>query len=188
MILPIYLYGSPVLRKTGKNIGPDYPNLKELIDNMYETMYHANGIGLAAPQVGLDIRLLVIDLAPYKDEDPEMGAFKKVMINPELLETGSKTDSYEEGCLSIPGINESVSRPIKIKIRYCDEAFNEYVEEFEGFRARVILHEYDHIEGILFTDKISPLRRQLIKSKLAQIARGKVSCSYKVKSPSVVKR
>ncbi|MDR1585299.1 MAG: peptide deformylase [Prevotellaceae bacterium] len=182
MILPIYLYGSSVLRKAGEEISADYPDLKGLVDNMFETMYNANGVGLAAPQIGLSIRLLVIDLAPFKEEDPELGAFKTVMINPEMLETSEKTASDEEGCLSIPGVHENVIRPVKIKIRYRDENFVERIEEFEGYKARVIQHEYDHIEGKLFTDKVSPIRRQLIKSKLDNIARGKFSCSYKTKS------
>ncbi len=182
MILPVYLYGNPVLRKVGEVITADYPNLKELIPNMFDTMYNANGVGLAAQQIGLPIRLLVIDLAPFKEEDPELGAFKIAMINPEMLELSEKTESGEEGCLSIPGIHENVPRSVKIKIRYQDENFVEHIEEFENYKARVIQHEYDHIEGKLFTDKVSPIRRQLIKSKLDSIARGKFSCSYKTKS------
>lgn len=182
MILPIYTYGNAVLRKEAENISPDYPGLSTLIDNMFQTMYHADGIGLAAPQVGLAIRLLVIDLAPFKEDDPELGNFKTVMINPEILEFSEEEDVAEEGCLSIPGVHENVSRPEWIKIKYFDVDFNEIVAEFEGFLARVVQHEYDHLEGHLFTDHVSPIRRQMIKSKLTNIAKGKMAAKYKVKS------
>lgn len=182
MILPIYTYGHPVLRKQTEEITTDYPDLKNLIDNMFDTMYHADGIGLAAPQIGLAIRLLVIDMAPYKEEDPALGSFKTVMINPEMLEMSEEEDEANEGCLSIPGISEKVSRPEWIKIKYLDMDFNEHIEEFEGFKARVIQHEYDHLEGSLFTDHINPLRRQLIKSRLTNIVKGKAQCDYKIKT------
>ena len=149
---------------------------------MFETMYHAEGVGLAAPQIGQAIRLLVIDLAPFKDDDPELGEFKTVMINPQILERSEEEVVGEEGCLSIPGIHETVSRALKIKIKYQDENFVEQVEEFESYKARVIQHEYDHLEGNLFTDKVTPIRRQLLKSKLTNIVKGKTSTSYKVKS------
>lgn len=181
MILPIYTYGHPVLRKIAEPIDENYPNLQELIDNMYETMVHAEGVGLAAPQVGLPIRLLVIDLAPFKEDDPELGSFRKTMINPELLEVSEEEIEMDEGCLSIPGISETVTRPEYIKIKYLDSDFNEYVEEYEGFYARVIQHEYDHLEGNLFTDKVKPLRRQLLKGKLNNITKGKFDCKYKVR-------
>ncbi|NDV47375.1 peptide deformylase [Paludibacter sp. 221] len=182
MILPIYTYGSPVLRKPTEKIAPDYPELKTLVDNMFETMYHADGVGLAAPQIGLPIRLLVIDLVPFKEQDPELAAFKVAMINPEMLELSEETESCEEGCLSIPGIHESVVRAQRIKIRYYDADFNEHTEVFEGYKARVVQHEYDHLEGNLFTDKVNPLRRQLLKSKLTNIVKGKVRASYKTKN------
>ncbi len=182
MILPIYTYGNAVLRKVTEPIKADYPNLNTLIPNMFETMYHAEGVGLAAPQIGLPIRLLVIDLAPFKEDDPELGAFKVVMINPQILEKSEEEISGEEGCLSIPGIHETVMRAAKIKINYLDENFVEHVEEFETYKARVIQHEYDHLEGHLFTDRVTPIRRQLLKSKLTNIVKGKTSCSYKVKS------
>lgn len=182
MILPIYTYGHPVLRKQTEEITSEYPDLHTLIANMFETMYHADGVGLAAPQIGLAIRLLVIDLAPFKEDDPELGAFKCVMINPEMLEMSEEELDGSEGCLSIPGISESVKRSEWIKIRYYDEQFNEKTEEFEGFKARVVQHEYDHLEGSLFTDHINPLRRQLIKSRLTNIAKGKAKCDYKIKS------
>ena len=182
MILPIYTYGNAVLRKHTEQIAVDYPELNTLISNMYETMYHAEGVGLAAPQIGLSIRLLVIDLAPFKEDDPELGAFKVVMINPTILERSEEVVSGEEGCLSIPGVHEMVSRAVKIKIKYQDPDFTEHIEEFEGYKARVVQHEYDHIEGHLFTDRVTPIRRQLLKSRLTNIVKGKASCSYKVKS------
>ena len=173
MILPIDLYGNSVLRKESEEITADYPDLKQLIDNMFETMYNADGIGLAAPQVGLSIRLLVIDLAPLKEDNPELAQFKRVMINPIMLEVSEEELVGSEGCLSIPGISEDVPRSQWIKIQYYDEDFNLHVEEFEDFKARMIQHEYDHLEGILFTDRIKPLRRQMIKSKLNNIVKGK---------------
>jgi peptide deformylase len=182
MILPIYTYGNAVLRKVAEPIQSDYANLSSLITNMFETMYHAEGVGLAAPQVGLPIRLVVIDLAPFKEDDPELGTFKVVMINPTILERSEEEITMEEGCLSIPGIHESVSRSEKITINYFDADFKEYTQEFEGFRARVIQHEYDHLEGNLFTDKVSPIRRQLLKSKLTNIVKGKTNASYKTKT------
>ncbi|MEI6555689.1 MAG: peptide deformylase [Paludibacter sp.] len=182
MILPIYTYGNAVLRKVAEPVKADYPNLNTLIGNMFDTMYHAEGVGLAAPQVGLAIRLLVIDLSPYKEDNPEMGAFKAVMINPQIVERSLGVIAGEEGCLSIPGIHETVLRAEKIKIEYLDEQFVEHIEEFEGFIARVIQHEFDHLEGHLFTDRVSPIRRQLLKSKLTNIVKGKSSAAYKVKS------
>jgi len=182
MILPIYTYGNAVLRKVTEPITKDYPQLAELIDNMFDTMHHADGVGLAAPQVGLSIRLLVIDLAPFKDDDPELGSFKLAMINPAMLEMSDEKIAGEEGCLSIPGIHESVPRSQKIKIRYYDAAFNEHIEEFTDYKARVVQHEYDHLDGNLFTDKVTPLRRQLLKSKLTSIMKGKTSANYKVKT------
>lgn len=149
---------------------------------MFDTMYHADGIGLAAPQIGLAIRLLVIDLAPLKEDDPEMGSFKVVMINPTMLEMSEEEEEASEGCLSIPGISEKVKRSEWIKIKYLDEQFDEHTEEFEGFKARVVQHEYDHLEGSLFTDHINPLRRQLIKSRLTNIVKGKATCDYKIKT------
>ena len=182
MILPIYTYGTSVLRKVAEPINKDYPNIKDLIANMFETMYHADGVGLAAPQVGLAIRLLVIDLLPLMEDDPELGSFKIAMINPKMLDFSEETETAEEGCLSIPGIHESVVRSSKIKIQYLNSDFEEKIEFFDGFKARVIQHEYDHLEGHLFTDKVSPIRRQLLKSKLTSIVKGKTSTSYKIKS------
>jgi peptide deformylase len=182
MILPIYTYGTAVLRKIAEPINNDYPKLNELIQNMFDTMYHADGVGLAAPQIGLAIRLLVIDLAPFLEDDPELGSFKICMINPTMLEFSDEKVSAEEGCLSIPGIHENVMRSEKIKIKYYDPEFNEHIEVFEGFKARVVQHEYDHLEGNLFTDKVTPIRRQLLKSKLTNIVKGKTNAAYKIKS------
>jgi len=181
MILPIYTYGNAVLRKQAEPITAEYAGLQTLIENMYETMYRAEGVGLAAPQVGLPIRLFVIDLIAFKEDNPELSTFKIVMINPQILELSEETETREEGCLSVPGIHENVVRSEKITIKYQDLDFKEYTEEFSGFKARVIQHEYDHLEGNLFTDKVTPIRRQLLKSKLTNIVKGKTNCDYKVK-------
>lgn len=183
MILPIYIYGHPVLRKETQDIDASYPNLKELIDNMYETMYNADGVGLAAPQVGLADRIFVIDLSPLADEEnPQYKDLKKTFINALIINRAGDVYSMEEGCLSIPGVNESVPRPNEIEIEYLDENLEPHTETFTGFTARVIQHEYDHIDGILFTDHISPIRKRLIKSKLSNMTKGKVSCHYKVRT------
>lgn len=182
MILPIYTYGNAVLRKVAKPINADYSDLSTLITNMFETMYHAEGVGLAAPQIGLPIRLLVIDLEPFKEDNPELGSFNIVMINPTILERSEEEIAGEEGCLSIPGVHETVMRAEKIKIKYFDSFFVEHIEEFESYKARVIQHEYDHLEGHLFTDRVTPIRRQLLKSRLTNIVKGKTTCNYKVKS------
>jgi len=182
MILPIYTYGNAVLRKEAEDINSNYPNLPALIDNMFETMHYADGVGLAAPQIGLSIRLLVIDLAALHEDDPELAKFKIAMINPIMLEMSEEEVEANEGCLSIPGISEKVFRSEWIKIQYLDADFKIHTGEFEGYKARVIQHEYDHLEGSLFTDHVNPLRRQMIKSKLNGIAKGKTSCDYKVKT------
>lgn len=182
MILPIYLYGQPILRKPTKEITADYPDLKKLIDNMFETMYNADGIGLAAPQIGLDIRLFVIDLEALAEDDPKYSGFKKVFINPRIVEYTGEIVKMEEGCLSIPGINENVDREEAVRIQYLDENFVSHDEVYDAFFARCIQHEYDHIEGKLFVDKISGIRKQLIKSKLNNLVRGRTNCRYKVKA------
>ena len=183
MILPIYIYGHPVLRKEAKDIDSSYPNLGELIDNMFETMYNAEGVGLAAPQIGLDDRVFVIDLSPLADEEnPEYKDLKKVFINAHITNRSGDIASVEEGCLSIPGINESVPREDIIEIEYLDEKLNAHKETFTGFTARVIQHEYDHIDGILFVDRISAIRKRLIKAKLTNMSKGKVSCHYRVRT------
>lgn len=182
MILPVYLYGHPVLRNVATDIDADYPKLKELIADMYETMYSSDGIGIAAPQVGLSIRLVVIDVDPMAEMFPELKGLKMTLINPklEVLEDG-ETFAREEGCLSLPGIHETVKRTEKIRLQWLDEEFKPHDEVIEGYLARVIQHEYDHLEGHVFIDHISPIRKQLIKSKLTNIIKGKVRCDYRVK-------
>jgi peptide deformylase len=181
MIYPITVYGHPVLRKETKEIEKDYPNLAQLIDDMFKTMYNAEGVGLAAPQIGLPIRVFVIDLEVLAEKDPGYAGFKKVFINPEIVEYSKETISKEEGCLSLPGINESVSRSVNIRIRYSNEQLEEREEEFSDYFARVIQHEYDHLEGKLFIDHISPIRRQMNKGKLNGMIKGKANCRYKIK-------
>ena len=185
MILPIYIYGQPVLRKVSQDIGPDYPNLKDLIANMFETLTASDGVGLAAPQVGLDIRLAVIDLDVLSEDFPEYKDFRKAYINPHILEYDeSNVDTSEEGCLSLPGIHENVKRPTRIRVRYMDEDFNEHDEWVDGYLARVMQHEFDHLDAKMFIDRVSPLRRQLIKSKLKAILQGRFSCNYRTKVAS----
>jgi peptide deformylase len=181
MILPIYLYGQSVLRKVTEDITPDYPELKKLIQDMFETVEQAEGIGLAAPQIGLPIRLVIIDLTPLADESPEYADFKKVYINAHIIETSEETDSMDEGCLSLPGIHEKVTRPSRIHVQYMDENFVEHDEWVDGFLARVMQHEFDHLEGKVFVDRISPLRRQMNKNRLMNLLRGKAHCTYKTK-------
>ena len=195
MILPIVAYGDPVLKKKAVVISSDYKDLKTLVANMYETMYGAYGVGLAAPQIGLSIRLFLVDTAPFS-EDESLSAyeakalknFKKTFINPEIIEEIGKEWNFNEGCLSIPNIREEVSRKPKIKIRYQDENFNSYVEVYDGLIARVIQHEYDHIQGILFTDKVSNFKKRLIKSKLSSISKGKISTDYRMRFPKISKK
>lgn len=181
MIFPIVLYGSPVLRNETKTVEKDYPNLQNLIEDMFETMYNADGVGLAAPQVGLSIRLVVIDASPLEEDYPECKGFKKVFINPQIVEESEEMVSYSEGCLSLPGISESVKRPAKIRIRYMNENFEQCEDIYEGFQARVVQHEYDHLQGHVFIDHISPIRRQMNRSKLSNMVKGKVRCRYRVK-------
>ena len=182
MILPIYVYGQPVLRKVAEDITPDYPNLKELIANMHETMDRSDGVGLAAPQIGLPIRVVVVNLDVLSDDMPEYKDFRHVYINGHILEDLGETVSMEEGCLSLPGIHESVRRTNKIHVRYMDENFVEHDEIVEGYLARVMQHEFDHLEGQMVIDHLSPLRKQMIKGKLNAMLKGKVQCSYKVKT------
>ena len=182
MILPIYLYGQPILRKITKDISPDYPNLKTLLDNMFETMDNADGVGLAAPQIGLGDRILVIDLASHSEKDPSLMDFKKVFINAHIIERDGEEESIEEGCLSIPGIHEKVFRKNRIRIQYLDENLQPHDEVYEGFKARVIQHECDHLEGVMFVDYVSGIRKQMIRSKLNKMLVGDVNCSYKVKA------
>ena len=188
MILPILAYGSPVLKKLANDITPKYPNLNELISNMWETMYAAKGVGLAAPQIGLSIRLFVIDATPFLDDenmdDFELNSiknFKKVFINPKITKENGNLWEFNEGCLSIPEIREGVSRRSKIIIEYFDENFQFHILELSGLAARVVQHEYDHIEGILFTDHISSLKKRLIKGKLNNISSGSIKVDYEMK-------
>ena len=180
MILPIYLYGQPVLRKPTEEIA-ETPELKQFIADMYETLTQAEGCGLAAPQVGKPWRLFIVDGAELEEDYPECKGFKRTFINPEMLEESEETCSYSEGCLSLPGISENVVRPKTIKLRYLDEDFQEHEEVFTGFQARIIEHEYDHLEGHVFTDRISPIRKTFARNKLASIAKGKVGARYKFK-------
>lgn len=183
MILPIYIYGQPVLRKESADIEKDYPNLKELLANMFETMEEANGVGLAAPQIGLNIRVVVIDLDVLSEDFPEYKGFKKGFINPHIIEYDeTNTESLEEGCLSLPGIQEKVTRPTRIHVQYLDEDLNEHDEWVEGYLARVMQHEFDHLDAKMFIDRISPLRKQLIKRKLKALLQGRYRCSYRTKA------
>lgn len=182
MILPVYLYGQPVLRKEAEEVPQDYPDLKVLVSNMFETMYHADGVGLAGPQVGLSLRLLVIDADVLADDFPECKGFKRTMINPVFLEKSEETESMEEGCLSLPGIHEKVSRSVRIRIKYQDADFVEHEEELSGFAARVVQHECEHLTGHVFIDNVSAIRRQLNKGKLNNIIKGSVRCSYRAKA------
>lgn len=198
MVLPVIAYGDPVLRKVGEEITKDYPGLQDTIANMFETMHNALGVGLAAPQIGKSIRLFVIETKPFtereendEDEDefsPEereqLANFRKVFINAKVIEEEGKEWVFNEGCLSIPKIREDVLRKPKIHIQYYDENFNFFDETYEGLAARVIQHEFDHIEGKLFTDRISPLRRRLLQGKLTDISKGKVKTGYKMRFPS----
>ncbi len=182
MILPIYIYGQPVLRKESLDIEKDYPNLKELIANMFETMEESNGVGLAAPQIGLNIRVVVIDLDVLSEDFPEYKGFKKGFINPHILEyDDTKTESIDEGCLSLPGIQEKVVRPTRIHVQYLDEELQEHDEWVDGYLARVMQHEFDHLDAKMFIDRISPLRKQLIKNKLKALLQGRYRCSYRTK-------
>ncbi len=186
MILPIYTYGQPVLRKQARDIDNTYPELQTLIDNMWETLADSEGIGLAAPQIGLDIRLVVIDLDVLKEDMPEYEGFRKVFINAHIEEYDeTEKNTSEEGCLSLPAIHEKVTRPTRIRVRYMDGNFVEHDEWVDGYLARVMQHEFDHLEGKMFIDRISPLRKQLIKSKLRSLLQGRFRCGYKVKVPRV---
>jgi peptide deformylase len=181
MVLPIYLYGQAVLRKAAEEVPQGYAGLKQQVADMYETMYHAEGIGLAAPQVGLSIRLLVIDANIVSDDYPECKGFKRTMVNPVITERSDETASIEEGCLSFPGLHEKVTRALRIRVKYMDEHFTAHDETFEGYTARIVQHECDHLEGNVFIDNISAIRRQLSKGKLNNIIRGTVRCAYRVK-------
>ena len=194
MILPIVAYGDPVLRKVAVAIDATYPDLEKLIANMKETMYNASGVGLAAPQIGKAIRLFLIDASPFSEDDDLseeertlLKSFNRVFINPKILEEEGEEWIFNEGCLSIPDVREDVSRQPKITIEYQDENFTLHTETLEGLAARVFQHEYDHIEGILFTDKLSTLKKRIIKKKLENISKGKISADYRMRFPNAKK-
>lgn len=182
MVLPIFVYGSPVLRKVSEEIPRDLPNLQSFIEDMWETMYKSDGIGLAAPQVGRNIRMFVIDGSAMADDDPSMGDFRKTFINARIVNREGDDWIFNEGCLSLPNIREDISRPEKITIEYYDEHFNFHREDFDGLKARIIQHEYDHLEGVLLVDHISAIKRKLLAGKLNAISKGKVDVSYKIKA------
>ena len=195
MILPIVAYGDPVLKKKGKEITKDYPNFDTLLESMFETMYNALGVGLAAPQIGLPIRLFLVDTTPFaedevltKEEQEALNGFKRVFINAKIVEEEGDEWAFNEGCLSIPDVREDVFRKPNITIEYLDENFKSYKESFDGLIARVIQHEYDHIEGILFTDKLSSLKKRLIKARLTNISKGKIDVDYRMRFPDQKKR
>ena len=181
MILPVYVVGSPVLRKVAEDIDANYPDVKELITNMFDTMYFSDGVGLAAPQVGKSIRLFVIDASPMAEDYPELENFKRVFINANIIERFGEPWSFNEGCLSIPNLRENVIREESIRIQYLDENFQPHEEVFGGVAARVIQHEYDHLEGVLFIDKLAPIRKRMLQGKVASITKGRFSASYKTK-------
>ncbi|WP_445957876.1 peptide deformylase [Yeosuana sp.] len=195
MILPIVAYGDPVLKKPGTSITKDYPNIDNLIVDMFETMYNAYGVGLAAPQIGLPIRLFIIDTLPFSEDDDlsqeeqnELKDFKRVFINAKIIKEEGVEWAFNEGCLSIPDVREDVIRQPKIYMEYLDENFNAQIEEFNGLIARVIQHEYDHIDGILFTDRLSTLKKRLLKGKLANISKGKINVDYRMRFPNQKKK
>ncbi|NVJ62649.1 MAG: peptide deformylase [Flavobacteriaceae bacterium] len=195
MILPIVAYGDPVLRKVSKDIDKDYPDLDQLIENMWETMYASHGVGLAAPQIGRAIRLFVIDTEPFSDDEDlseqersQLAESKMVFINAKIIEETGEEWSFNEGCLSIPDIREEVMRQPTVTIEFCDENFEKKTQTFDGILARVIQHEYDHIEGILFTDKLSPLKKRMLKGKLSNISKGKIQVDYRMRFPELKKR
>lgn len=181
MILPIYAYGQPVLRKVAEPITPDYPDLQQLIADMWETMEAANGVGLAAPQIGRPIRLFVVDSGPMHEEGEEQKGIRQVFINAEIVEEAGDDCSYSEGCLSIPDVNGDVDRPEEVTLSYQDENFDTHTITLTGLNARVVQHEYDHIEGILFTDMLSPLKKRLVKRKLEKIRKGDIGARYRMK-------
>jgi peptide deformylase len=183
MIYPIVIYGHPVLRKVAAEIDRDFPDLDQLISDLFETMYHADGLGLAAPQIGKSIRIFVIDGKPAAEDEPALADFKKAFINPHITEKSGDLVLMTEGCLSIPALREEVNRESHIRLTYYDEQWNYHDEVYEGYIARVIQHEYDHLDGIMFTDKVSPLRKRLLKSKLTAISKGKFEADYRTILP-----
>jgi len=181
MIYPVTVFGDPILRKKAEPVTNDFQDLKGFIENMFDTMYNSDGVGLAAPQVGQAIRIFVID--SMIDDEDELPGIKKAFINPEIVEKSGDEWVMNEGCLSLPEIREDVLRPETVKIKYLDEEFNEHIETYSGFTSRVIQHEYDHLEGIMFVDYLNPLRKRILKSKLSAISKGKVIPKYRIKVP-----
>lgn len=181
MKLPVYLYGHPVLRRVSDPVSPDYPDFKQLIDNMFETMYASEGVGLAAPQIGRNDRIVVIDADPVGDSFPECAGRKMVLVNPEIEVLEGESCSRAEGCLSLPGLSENVNRVEHIRLSWLDEEFKPHTEEISGFLARIVQHECDHLEGKVYIDHISLIRKQLIRTKLHNIMLGKIRCDYPVK-------
>jgi peptide deformylase len=179
MVYPIVVYGHPVLRKVSEDIDKDYPGLEQIITDLFETLYRSEGIGLAAPQIGKSIRIFIIDGKPVAEEEPDLAEFKKVFINAHITEKSGELKPMIEGCLSIPHLREEVNRESRIRIRYYDENWIFHDETYDGYKARIIQHEYDHLDGILFTDKVSPLRKRLLKGKLNAISKGKFEAEYK---------
>ena len=195
MILPIVAYGDPVLRKQCKDISKTYPNLEALLENMYETMYGASGVGLAAPQIGLPIRVFLVDASPFADKDQmdaqeftQVKGFKNTFINPTILDEKGEEFAFNEGCLSIPDVREDVYRKPDITIEYYDENFIKYTQNYTGIIARIIQHEYDHIQGILFTDKLSSLKKRILKGRLTSISKGKTTVDYRMRFPNAKKK
>ena len=179
MIYPVVVYGHPVLRKVAEDIDRDYPGLDTLVSDMFETMYYSEGVGLAAPQIGKSVRIFIIDGTPLADDDPEMDGFRKVFINARIIEKSGEIKPMTEGCLSIPNLREEVNRESVLRMTWYDENWNFNDEVYTGYKARVIQHEYDHLDGVMFTDKVSPLRRRLLHRKLVDISKGKFEASYK---------
>ncbi len=181
MVYPIVVYGSPVLRKVSVDIDKDYEGLDKLISDMFETMVESDGVGLAAPQIGKPIRLFVVDASPMAEDDPSLETFKKVFINPQIIDESGERWGFVEGCLSLPEIREEVFRQGNVTIEYYDENFQHHKETYHGVKARIIQHEYDHLEGVLFVDLVSPLKKKLLKGKLSNIVKGKAKAAYKTK-------
>lgn len=188
MVLPVVAYGHSVLKRVAEEITPDYPDFKQLVDDMFETMYYSEGVGLAAPQINKSIRLFVIDCDPFSEKYPEGKGIKKVFVNPEIVESSEETWTFREGCLSLPNLNEDVERPSKIKIRYMDENFVQHEDEYDGIVARVIQHEYDHLEGKVYIDRVSSMRKLMLKSKLRDISEGNVDVDYRMLFPMKKRR
>ncbi len=181
MILPIVVYGSPALRAENEDVTAEVGDIRKLVGDMFDTMYAAEGVGLAAPQVGRNLRVFVVDVTPWADDEPELTDFRRAFINPEIYWSSEDEELFNEGCLSLPGLHEDVSRPTTIRMRWLDENLQPHDEEFTGRPARVIQHEYDHLEGIVFTDRLAPLRRTLLKGRLTDFTKGKFKAAYRVK-------